>query len=259
MGSSQTGAAVPRIKTVFHVHTDHSFDCNRSVEELLDTARRLGIGCITVTDHDTMSGARAMAAAAAAGGDVRVIPGEEISTTHGHLIGLFLREEIAPGMSPRRTAEAIRAQGGLVVVPHPFNRLFGCGICGHIHEIVDLIDAVEVFNAQNLWQVPNRRAERFAEAHGFPQIVGVDLHHGDNLDAACQYLEPFDGPQAFLAALRQATYVKSRHSLSYFARTAGYVLLDRSGIGLPEAFGRNSDRSHDRHAFREAVVPANGD
>jgi predicted metal-dependent phosphoesterase TrpH len=233
-----------RIKTVFHIHTDHSDDCDRSVGQLLQLARRRGVGCIAITDHDTISGAREMASAA--GSDLEVIIGEEISTTGGHVIGLFLQEEIEPGMSPRETAEAIKDQGGLVIIPHPFNWMFGCGLCRHVYELLDLIDAVEVCNAQNAWSVPNIRAERFANRHQFPHIVGTDLHHSDNLDACYQMLEPFDGPAGFMRSLRRAKFAKGRHDLSYFMRTAWYVFADRAGIGLPEAFGANAKRRRPR-------------
>ncbi len=246
-----------RIKTVFHVHTDHSPDCNLSVAQQLDCARRRGIGCITITDHDTISGAREMAAAA--GDDIRIIIGEEVSTTHGHVIGLFLREHIEPGMSPRETALAIKDQGGLVVIPHPFNRMFGCGLCGHLAEVADLIDVVEVFNSQNFWSVPNRKASRFARRHELPRIVGVDIHHGDDLDASYQLLEPFEGPAGFLTALRSATCATSRHRFSYFVRTAWYVFLDRSGLGLPEEFGRSMHPVEPEPNSREARVTVRSD
>lgn len=234
-----------RIKTVFHVHTDHSDDCNRSVGQLIELCRQRGVGCITITDHDTIAGAREMASAAA-GSDLNVIIGEEISTTGGHVIGLFLQEEIEPGLSPRETARAIKEQGGLVVIPHPFNWMFGCGLCGHVYELLDLIDAVEVCNAQNAWAVPNIRAERFAKQYHFPQIVGTDLHHSDSLDACYQMIEPFEGPAGFLNSLRRATFAKGRHDWSYFARTAWYVFVDRTGIGLPETFGANAKRRRPR-------------
>jgi predicted metal-dependent phosphoesterase TrpH len=229
---------VDRIKTVFHVHTNHSPDCNRSAADLLECARRRGIGCLAVTDHDAIGGARELAALA--GDDLRVIVGEEVSTTHGHVIGLFLREFVEPGMSPRDTALAIKRQGGLVVIPHPFNRMFGCGLCGHIDEVIDLIDVVEVFNSQNIWSVPNSKAQSFATQHGFPRIVGIDMHFGDDLDACHQYVDPFDTPAEFVASLRRADFAMTRQRLPYFFQTAWYVFLDRSGIGLPEAFGRHA-------------------
>lgn len=227
-----------RLKTVFHVHTNHSDDCDRSVAQLLELTRRRNIDCITITDHDTISGAREMAAAAPS--DLRVIIGEEVSTSAGHLIGLFLHEEIQPGMSPRETALAIKEQGGLVVIPHPFNLMFGCGLRGHVREILDLTDAIEVCNAQNAWSLPNTRAERLAGQYGFARMVGVDLHHGENLDACYQMIDPFEGPAEFLTSLRRADLARGRHDLGYFVRTAWYVFADRSGIGLPQAFGAKS-------------------
>src|SRR6478735_11950748 len=97
-----------RIKTVFHVHTDYSDDSNTSVESLLEFALARGVGCLTITDHDTMDGARAMAKIAR--GRLQVIAGQEISTREGHLIGLFLRDPIEPGLPARMTAELIKRQ-----------------------------------------------------------------------------------------------------------------------------------------------------
>lgn len=229
---------MPPIKTVFHVHTNHSPDCNKSAEELLDIAQRRGIGCLVVTDHDAIEGAHEITAKAPA--DLKVVVGQEVTTTVGHIIGLYLRELVEPGMSLRDTALAIKRQGGLVVIPHPFNLIFGCGLCRHINEVIDLIDIIEVSNSQNICSTPNRKAQQFAEQHGFPQIVGVDMHFGDNLDACYQWIKPFDTQSEFVDALRQATLVKGRHTLAYFAWTAWYVLLDLSGIGMPASFGRNT-------------------
>lgn len=226
------------MKTVFHVHTNHSHDCDKSCDDLIALARRRNIGCLAITDHDTITGAREIAAKAPA--DLQIIIGQEVTTTAGHVIGLFLREVIEPGMSPRETALAIKEQGGLVVIPHPFNLLFGCGLRRHVYDLIDLIDIVEVSNAQNLWSYPNRRAQRFAEKHDFPQIVGVDMHFGDELDACYQELEPFHTSSEFINSLRQAALCRGRHTLAYFAWTAWYVFLQSIGAGLPASFGLNS-------------------
>jgi len=226
-----------RLKTVFHVHTDHSDDSNNSAERLIDLASRAGVGCVAVTDHDTITGAREMASKA--GPDLRVIVGEEVSTPHGHLVGLFLREPIERGLSVRQAAQAIKHQGGLVVVPHPFNQMFGCGLRGRINEILDLVDVVEVCNAQNLRSLPNHRAEAFARQFGYPTIVGTDIHHGQTLDACYQWLEPFDGPASFVESLRRATFVKGRHPLGYFVRAAQVILRNKLHLPAPAGFGRH--------------------
>jgi len=217
-------------------------------------AGRQGVGCLVITDHDTIEGARALAAA---GPDLDVIVGEEISTADGHLIGLFLRQFVEPGMPVRATAEAIREQGGLVAVPHPFNRLFGCSLRDKVHDILDLIDVVEVFNAQNLLPFPNRKAAEFARVHRLPAIVGTDTHHRGYLDSCYQWLEPFDGAAGFLASLRTARLVKGRHLLSYFARTANVMLRSKLRRGFAHGYGRNSRRSRPR--LELAPVPARAD
>ncbi len=228
------------VKTVFHIHTDYSDDGANSPERIVDLARRQGVGCVAITDHDTIEGARA--AAQAAGNKPTVIIGEEISTTRGHLIGLFLETHVPPGLSPRQTALAIKDQGGLVVVPHPFNSMFSCGLRRHLSDIIDLIDAVEVHNAQNLSPLPNRRAAALAAGLGRPALVGADIHHGDNLDVCYQMLAPFDGPQEFLASLRTASLARGRHTAAYFARTAWYVLASRTGLWRPAGFGAHCSR-----------------
>ena len=236
------------LKTVFHVHTDYSDDSDNSIEHLIESAEQSGVHCLAITDHDSIAGARALAKAA--GTNLKVIVGEEISTAQGHLIGLFLTERIRPGMSVRDTAQAIKKQGGLVVVPHPFNVLFDCGLRRFVHQIVDLIDIVEVANAQNLLPFPNIRAARFARQHALPALVGVDTHHRGSLGACYQWLEPFDGPVSFLEATRQAKLVHARHTLRYFARAAVVIVRSRLGLALPERYGRHCTSSRHDHLGR---------
>lgn len=236
---------MPSVKTVFHVHTDYSDDCNASVEDILDQAVRMGVGCVTITDHDTIAGALALSRIA--GDRLKVVVGEEISTSEGHLIGLFLREEIQPGLSPRRTAELIRDQGGLVIAPHPFNSIFGCSLRDSVYGIVDLLHAVEVCNAQNLLSRANRQAERFASQFRLPPIVGADVHHRGHLDACFQWMQPFEGPQGFIESLKHAHFVEGRHTLGYFVRTAWCIFRDRSGLGTPAGYGRNARAQRHHH------------
>ena len=225
------------VKTVFHVHSDYSFDCDYPLEALIQDARARGVQCVTPTDHDTMEGVRA--AQELAGRDLQIIAGQEITTREGHLIGLFLHEEIEPGLSARRTAELIRRQGGLVVVPHPFNRLFNCSLRESVYELIDLVDIVEVSNAQNFLSSPNRQARALAERYQLPMLTGVDAHHPGYLDSSYQWIPVFKGPREFLAAVRQAQRVEGRHPASYFFKTALYEFASKCGLGAPERYGRN--------------------
>lgn len=225
------------LKTVFHVHTDYSPDCDIPVEGLLAEARARGVRCLTVTDHDTIEGARA--AAALAGPDLQVIIGEEVSTSQGHLIGLFLHEHIEPGQSARRTAELIRRQGGLVIAPHPFNCLFDCSLRDAVYDVIDLLDAVEVSNAQNVLPLANHRALALAERFNLPMLVGTDAHHLGSLDACHQLLPGFEGPREFVQSLLSGQRFAARHPLSYFLQTAWFTFLEKGGLGIPERYGRN--------------------
>lgn len=225
------GESMRFVKTVFHVHTDYSVDSNVTVESLVDSAGRCGVDCIAVTDHNTMEGAVHLARIAPP--SLRVIAGEEVSTSEGHLIGLFLREPIQPGLSARATAELIRAQHGLVVAPHPFNRLFGCSLRQAADDIADLIDLVEVCNAQNLLSGANARARAFAVNHQIPGIVGVDMHHPDYLCSCFQWVAPFQSAGDFLAAMREAVLIPGRHPLGYFVQAARAQLALKLGCEIP--------------------------
>lgn len=232
------------IKTVFHIHTDYSDDSNLSLLRLVGEARERGVGCVAVTDHDSIAGAVRLAEMA--GDDLRVIVGQEVSTSDGHLIGLFLQDLVEPGMSVRRTAEAIRQQGGLVVVPHPYNRLFDCSLGDRVYDILDLIDIVEIVNAQNLSPFPNRRARELARRHGLPAIAGTDAHHRGYLDSCYQMMHGFDGPAGFVASLQTARLHVSAHPLSYFLRTAWLLGREWLGLGPPAGYGVNAAASRRR-------------
>ena len=241
------------LKTVFHIHTDYSDDSDNTIEHLLDDAIHQSVRVLAVTDHETIEGALALADAAPP--DLQVIVGQEISTKAGHLVGLFLRETVTPGRSVRATAKEIRAQGGLIVVPHPFNTIFGCGLRDATGDIIDYIDIVEISNAQNLLPFPNRRAADFAAIHHFPALVGSDTHLRNSLCPCYQLIPPFDGPASFLDSVRQALLVPGRHSLNYFARSADIVLRSRLGLPLPRALGRNCKGPRTAHAMQPAAVP----
>ena len=145
-----------------HMHTDHSSDCATPVEVLLDTARRQGLGAIAVTDHNEISGALEAREKAADFG-VKVIVGEEVKTaSQGEVIGLFLEEKIPRGLTLQETVAEIKRQGGLVYVPHPFDRMHAVPDYEHLLAIVDDVDAIEVFNPRVAIGAFNEEAERFA-------------------------------------------------------------------------------------------------
>jgi glycosyltransferase involved in cell wall biosynthesis len=198
-----------------HMHTDHSGDCATPVEVLLDTARRQGLGAIAVTDHNEISGALEAQAKAAEFG-VKVIVGEEVMTaTQGEVIGLFLTEKIPRGMSLRETVDEIKRQGGLVYVPHPFDRMHAVPDYEHLLPIIDDIDAIEVFNPRVAIGSFNDEAERFAAKYRIIAGAGSDSHVAQGLGSVRIRMRDFDGPDEFLESLREADIIRKPTSLLY--------------------------------------------
>ncbi len=197
-----------------HMHTDHSFDCATPVEVLLAEARQRGLGAIAVTDHNEISGA--LEAAAKASGAPKVIVGEEVKTAdQGEVIGLFIKEKIPRGMTLQETIAEIRRQGGLVYVPHPFDRLHSVPDYEHLVDVLDEVDAIEVFNPRVAIAEFNDEAVRFAAKYRVPAGAGSDAHVPQGLGSVRIRMRDFNGPEEFLESLRDADIVRNPASLLY--------------------------------------------
>lgn len=206
----------PTIDCDLHMHTDHSNDCATPVEVLLETAKDRGMGAIAVTDHNEISGALAAREAADRDGGIKVIVGEEVKTAEqGEVIGLFLEEKIERGMTMRETIDEIRRQGGLVYVPHPFDRLHSVPDYEHLLDIVEDIDILEVFNPRVAFSAFNEEAERFAAKYRIVPGAGSDGHVAQALGSVRIRLHDFDGPDEFLEAMRSADIVRKHKNLVY--------------------------------------------
>ena len=196
-----------------HMHTDHSPDCATPVEVLLATAKQEGFGAIAITDHNEISGA--LEAVAKAEG-VKVIVGEEVKTaTQGEVIGLFLSERIARGLTLEQTVAEIRRQGGLVYVPHPFDRMHTVPGYEHLLTILEEIDAIEVFNPRVAIGSFNEEAARFAAKYRLIAAAGSDAHVAAGLGSVRLRMRDFDGPEEFLDSLRDAEIHTKPSSLLY--------------------------------------------
>ncbi len=205
----------PLIEVDLHMHTDHSDDCATPVEVLLATAREQGLGAIAVTDHNEVSGALDAQAKAAAFG-VKVIVGEEVKTAgQGEVIGLFLKEKIPRGLSLAETVAEIKRQGGLVYVPHPFDRMHSVPDYEHLLPILGDIDAIEVFNPRVAISSFNDEAARFAAKYRIVAGAGSDSHVAQGLGSVRIRMHDFDGPEEFLQSLRDADILTRPSSLFY--------------------------------------------
>ncbi|HVS28921.1 MAG TPA: PHP domain-containing protein [Solirubrobacteraceae bacterium] len=196
-----------------HMHTDHSHDCATPVEALLDTAKARGLGAIAVTDHNEISGA--LEARAKANG-VKVIVAEEVKTAgEGEVIGLFIEEKIERGLSLAETIAEIKRQGGLVYVPHPFDRLHTVPDYEHLLPVLADVDAIEVFNPRVAISSFNEEAVRFAAKYRVVCGAGSDAHVTQGLGSVRIRMRDFHGPQEFLHSLREADIIRKPKSLVY--------------------------------------------
>lgn len=202
-----------------HVHTSASFDSIASPESVLRAASERGITHLAITDHDGIDGAlaaRELAGSLAPG--LTVIVGQEVRTLDGDLIGAFLERSIPSGLPPAEAAAQIRAQGGLVGIPHPFDRFRGSLLTAELMAAVaPLVDWVEVHNARIMVGNGNERAAQFAAANGLPGVAVSDAHSAMEIGVAYVAMdgEP-STPAGLLAALSSAELVTGR--ATFFVR-----------------------------------------
>ena len=195
-------AATQREGTVrvdLHTHTMWSGDSTTTPDEFAAAVTASGLDVVCVTDHNAIAGALELGGLVAA----RVIVGEELRTAAGEIIGLFLTERLPAGIGHVDAARAIRDQGGVVYIPHPFDPMRRNMSEVALYELaeLDLIDAVEVLNAKTSLTSLNRRAAEFAAEFGIVGGAGSDGHVPGALGAAYVEMPDFDGPMEFLASL----------------------------------------------------------
>jgi len=188
------------LRVEFHCHTSFSRDCLVSPRRLVECCTRKGIERVVVTDHNTVKGALS----ARAIDPERVIVGEEIMTTRGELLGIFVRLEIPPGLSPQETIARLRDQGAFISVAHPFDVYRkGSWREEHLTEIMGSVDAIETFNSRCMRSGQNRLAAEFAHRHRIAGTVGSDAHTCWELGRSTLLLPPFGSPDELRAVIRQ--------------------------------------------------------
>jgi predicted metal-dependent phosphoesterase TrpH len=198
-----------------HMHTSWSHDCSVEVDELLDYAEAQSLGAIAITDHNAFGGALE-AVEKARGRNLVVIPGEEIKTDgQGEVIGLFLTEEIPRGMSFADTLAAIRAQNGLVYLPHPFDRRHAIPDPATLHRHLAEIDVFEVYNARLLFETYNDEALRFARKYNLTMGAGSDAHVLPGVGTGAMSMRAFRNAEEFMISLHSAQVLRRPKSLAY--------------------------------------------
>jgi predicted metal-dependent phosphoesterase TrpH/glycosyltransferase involved in cell wall biosynthesis len=198
-----------------HMHTAWSHDCAIEVPDLLDHAEAIGLGAIAITDHNVFGGALE-AVERARGRDLIVIPGQEVKTDgQGEVIGLFLSEEIPAGMSFADTVAAIRAQNGLVYLPHPFDRMHTIPDSATLQRHLVDLDLFEVYNARLLFEAYNDEALRFARKYNLAMGAGSDAHVLPGVGTGGLRMRAFRDPEEFLVSLHSAEVLRRPRSLAY--------------------------------------------
>ena len=205
----------PWILCDLHMHTSWSHDCSIEAAELVEHALSKGLGAIAVTDHNVFGGALETVQHAE-GRDLLVIPGEEVKTDNqGEVIGLFLSEEIPRGLPFADTVAAIREQGGLVYLPHPFDRMHAIPDPRTLHRHLGDIDVFEVYNARLLFEGYNDEALRFARKYNLVMGAGSDAHVLQGVGTGALRMRAFRDPEEFLISLHSAEILRRPKSLAY--------------------------------------------
>ena len=194
----------PRSFLDLHCHTSASFDSIASPRAVAAAAARRGITHLAITDHDRIEGA--LEARENAPDGIEILVGEEVRTRDGDLIAVFLREAVPPGMSAAETIAAVREQGGLVGIPHPFDRFRGSLSKGEhpsgLEALAASVDWIEAWNARVMLGDGNERATELARKVGIPGVAVSDAHSTIEVGIAATILDGDPStPSGLLAAL----------------------------------------------------------
>ncbi len=213
-----------------HVHTSASFDSIASPESVVRAAAERGLTHLAITDHDRIEGAvAARDIARSAAPELTVIVGQEVKTRDGDLIGVFLERDVPSGLSPTEAIAEIRAQGGLVGIPHPFDRFRGSLLDAELlASLAPVVDWVETHNARIMVGNGNEQAAAYALANDLPGVAVSDAHSAMEVGVAYVALEGDPSSAAgLLAALPSAELISGRATFFIRAVTPVAKVIQR--------------------------------
>ncbi len=198
-----------QIKAELHAHTSISPCSTLDPANLIRVAKKNGIDVLFITDHDAIGVAQKLCLS----GEMRIVVGEEVSTSNGDLLGFFLKEKIPSGLTANETAKRIKDQGGVVAVPHPcdifrkkrFNpekleEFLASGFC----------DCVEAWNARNIFSGADKKAEKLSLKHGLPFFSGSDAHTPAEVGRSATLMPDFSDGESFKKSLKNAELIKRK-------------------------------------------------
>ncbi len=218
------------LKADLHIHTKYSMDCQTPLDKIIARCLELNINCIAIADHGTAEGAMEMQRIA----PFKVIVAEEILTTHGEIMGMFLKETIPSGITPQEAVKRIREQGGLVNIPHPFETLRGSALKDAIlDEIAADIDLMEVLNSRSPFPKNTDKARAFTQKHGIPGGAGSDAHTVREIGMSYMEMPDFNSKEEFLKAVAQGT-ICGKRSFIFVHFYSTWVKIKRRIRGRPK-------------------------
>ena len=212
-----------KVRVELHVHTRYSKDSLLNIPRLLAYCRKIGIDRIAITDHNEINGALEAYQIA----PDRVIVGEEIKTTQGELLGYFMQEKVPSGLKPMEAIRQLKAQGAFISVAHPLDSTRSQHwALNELEKIAPYIDAIETYNSRCLTEEPNRQAAIFAREHNLLATAGSDAHSFLEIGRASLWMSPFDGAEAFRAALKTAE-MQARLSPAFVHLFSRYAVFSK--------------------------------
>ena len=196
------------MRYLLHVHTSCSHDSILDRYLLLLMCRLRHIDCVAITDHNALRHALAWQGFFARHG-VRIIPGEEVFTAEGEIIGLFLSQQIPDGLTPEQTVAEIRRQDGVVYIPHPFDqKRHRSVLCPDaLQRIRHDVDCIEIHNGRNVGAWYDERQQAICERIGALPVIGEDAHCFFEVGRNVVEMAPSRDTASFLRALRSADVV----------------------------------------------------
>lgn len=184
------------MKADLHVHTTYSSDSVITPKQLVFYAKKRGLTAVAVTDHNQVEGAQKIAKQT----DFLIIPGTEVSSMHGHIVGLNVTELIPRGLSADETVDRIHEAGGIAVACHPFGLMKG-SLGKHVS---DKFDAVEVINASAFpFNRATSKANQLAERLKLPKVAGTDAHYGPVIGQAYTLIDAEPNVEAIIKAIKK--------------------------------------------------------